>query len=65
MIDVPFVVAANKQDDPTALPLDYIRRRLGLSEDIPVLSCVATNRESVKEVLLTLLDRIYSLNETA
>jgi small GTP-binding protein len=64
MIDVPFVVAANKQDDPTALPLDYIRRRLGLDEDIPVLSCVATDRESVKEVLLTLLDRIYSINET-
>ncbi|MEI6043875.1 MAG: ATP/GTP-binding protein [Chloroflexota bacterium] len=64
LTDVPFVVAANKQDDPTALPLDYIRRRLGLAEEIPVLSCVATDRESVKEVLLTLLDRIYELSGT-
>lgn len=57
---VPFVVAANKQDDPTALPLSYIRRRLQLSFDIPLLSCVANDRESVKNVLLALLGQIES-----
>ncbi|KPV54477.1 GTP-binding protein [Kouleothrix aurantiaca] len=56
--DAPFVVAANKQDDPTALPISYIRRRLQLPFEIPVLPCVATERESVKNVLLTLLDHI-------
>jgi signal recognition particle receptor subunit beta len=56
--DAPFVVVANKQDDPTGLPPDYIAYRLGLPEDLPVLSCVATDRQSVKQVLLTLLDRI-------
>lgn len=65
LTDVPFVVAANKQDDPTSLPTDYIHHRLGLPEHIPVLPCVATDRESVKQVLLTLLDQIYQLAEPA
>ena len=63
--DAPFVVVANKQDDPTCLPIDYVRHRLGLPEYVPVLPCVATDRESVKEVLLTLLGLIYDLSEVA
>lgn len=54
----PFVVAANKQDDPTALPVQYLRKRLQLPYEIPVLPCVANDRESVKGVLLTLLEQI-------
>lgn len=60
MTDVPFVVVANKQDDPTALPVEYLRYRLNLPDYIPVLPCVATDRDSVKNVLLTLLDLVYS-----
>lgn len=56
--DAPYVVAANKQDDPTALPLPYVRKRLTLPHTIPVLPCVATDRESVKAVLLALLEHI-------
>lgn len=56
--DAPFLVAANKQDDPAALPPAYVRRRLGLPPTVPVLPCVASNRESVKNVLLTLLEHI-------
>lgn len=56
--DSPFVVAANKQDDPAALPPAYVRRRLNLPASVPVLPCVGTDRESVKSVLLTLLERI-------
>jgi len=56
--DAPFVVAANKQDDPAALPLSYVRRRLRLPFEIPLLPCVATDRESVKQVLLALLAHI-------
>ncbi len=59
--DAPFLVAANKQDDPASLPPAYIRRRLGLSTSIPVLPCVATDRESVKKVLLTLLEIITKM----
>lgn len=58
--NAPFVVAANKQDDPTALPLSYIRRRLQLPFEVPLLPCIATERESVKNVLLSLLDHIDS-----
>jgi small GTP-binding protein len=56
--DVPFVVAANKQDDPAALPVTYMRKRLQLPYEVPVLPCVATDKESVKQVLLTLLEHI-------
>lgn len=52
----PFIVAANKQDDVTALPPLYIHRRLRLPDDIPVVPCVATNPESARDVLLCLLD---------
>jgi small GTP-binding protein len=54
----PFIVAANKQDDPTALPVSYIRRRLQLPFEVPLLPCIATERESVKSVLLQLLAHI-------
>lgn len=56
--DAPFIVAANKQDDPTALPVNYIRRRLQLPGEIPLLPCVATERASVKNVLLQLIAHI-------
>lgn len=56
--DAPFVVAANKQDDPTSLPVAYVRRRLGLPLEIPVMPCIAADRASVKLVLLGLLKHI-------
>lgn len=61
--DAPFVVAANKQDDPTALPAAYVRRRLGVPLAIPVIPCVAAERSSVKEVLLGLLKQIAQRRE--
>jgi hypothetical protein len=54
----PYVVAANKQDDPASMPPFYVRRRLSLPDDIPVFPCVGTDRESVKSVLLGLLRRV-------
>ncbi len=58
LTDAPYVVAANKQDDPTALPPGYVRRRLGVPLDVPVLPCTGTDRASVKAVLLALLQQI-------
>lgn len=63
--DAPFVVAANKQDDPTALPVTYVRRRLGMPLEVPVMPCTASDRASVKMVLLGLLKHIASRHQVA
>jgi small GTP-binding protein len=51
----PYVVAANKQDLDDAWKVDDLRIALKLSSDIKMLPCVASDRESVKSVLLQLL----------
>jgi hypothetical protein len=50
-----YVVAANKQDVPDAWSPDDLRIALRVDNGIKVLPCVATDRESVKSVLLELL----------
>lgn len=57
----PFVVAATKQDMPDAWAPEDIKIVLGLDDEVPVLPCVALDRESVKGVLLALL---YAILET-
>jgi small GTP-binding protein len=57
---VPYVVAANKQDLDDAWGPEDLRIALRIPGDIKVLPCVATDRESVKNVLLELL---YSILE--
>lgn len=52
--DVPFVVAANKQDLPGAVPTEDLKLLLKV-EEAPVMGCVATHREPIKKVLLQLL----------
>jgi small GTP-binding protein len=56
----PYVVAANKQDSPDAWQPEDLRIALKIAQDIKVLPCVATDKESVKTVLLELL---YSILE--
>jgi uncharacterized protein len=56
----PFVVAANKQDLPDAWNIDDLRIALRIEEGIKLLPCVASDKESVKNVLLELL---YSILE--
>jgi len=51
----PYVVAGNKQDLPDAWDLGDMRIALRLSPDVKLLPCVATDKESVKTVLLELL----------
>lgn len=51
----PFVVAANKQDMEDAWEPDDLRIILRLGEDVKILPCVATDKETVKNVLLELL----------
>jgi len=51
----PYVIVANKQDLENAWAPEELRLALRLPESIKVLPCVATDRESVKGVLLELL----------
>ena len=56
----PYVVAANKQDMEDAWEPDDLRIILRLREEVKILPCIATDKESVKNVLLELL---YSILE--
>jgi small GTP-binding protein len=54
----PRVIAANKQDKGGALPPSELAGALGLEQGVKVLPCVATDRASVREVLLGLLSSV-------
>ncbi len=56
----PYIVSANKQDLPDAWEIDDLRIALRLDETVKLLPCVATDRESVKNVLLQLLYSILA-----
>jgi len=51
----PYVVAANKQDLEDAWDVEDMRIALRLPDNVKILPCVATDKESVKKVLLELL----------
>lgn len=51
----PYVVAANKQDMEDAWSPDDLRIALKVRPDVKLLPCVATDKESVKGVLIELL----------
>lgn len=56
----PYVVAANKQDKTDAWEVDDMRHALRLDPAIKLLPCTATNRDSVKKILLELLYSILT-----
>lgn len=60
----PFVVAANKQDMEDAWDLEDVRHALRLDSKTKLLPCVATNRDTVKSVLLELLYSILKEMES-
>ena len=57
----PYVVAANKQDMKEAWEVDDMRHALRLDPKVKLVPCTATDRDSVKAILLELLYSI--LNE--
>lgn len=60
----PYVVAASKQDLKDAWEVPDIRIALRLENEIKILPCVSTDKESVKTVLLELLESILAELET-
>lgn len=55
MAHVPFVVGLNRADGMDELEEARVRSALDLDPHVPVVPCDATDRESVKSVLLALL----------
>lgn len=56
----PYVVAANKQDLEDAWDIDDMRIALRLDPKLKFLPCIATSKDSVKNVLLELLYSILA-----
>ena len=56
----PYVVAANKQDLEDSWDIDDMRIALRLDPKLKLLPCIATSKDSVKNVLLELLYSILA-----
>jgi small GTP-binding protein len=55
MARVPFVVGLNRAGSDDHMLVESVRSRLEIPSDIAILPCDATDKESVKNVLLALL----------
>ncbi|MCU1677160.1 MAG: small GTP-binding protein [Frankiales bacterium] len=64
MAKVPFVVALNRVEGLDPAEEQRVREALQLDRDVPVLPCDATDRESVKSVLLALLYAVVDQIDT-
>lgn len=57
--NVPYVVAVNTMGrEADSVKLEELREKLSLDSDVPFISCDASNKESVKEVLLSLMEKV-------
>jgi len=56
----PHVIAANKQDAPTAVDIFTVKSILKVPYEVKVMPLIATNRRSALFVLVTLLEEIRS-----
>jgi signal recognition particle receptor subunit beta len=60
----PFVLAVNRFDGAERFDVDEVREALGLGADVPVLECDARERDSVRDVLGALMDRVIGVRAT-
>ncbi len=58
--DAPILIALNRFDGKDGVSMEEIRKILNLPRWIPVVECNAKDKESVKNVLLTLLKLILA-----
>lgn len=57
--NVPIVIAANKQNHYRAWSTNDLRVMLRISDDIPIMPCIASDFEVVKNVVLRLMYQIF------
>lgn len=55
-VGLPFIVAVNQFEGRPNLPLDQVRLSANVDPHVPVVAVDARDRESVKQLVLTLLD---------
>ncbi|WP_369212149.1 GTP-binding protein [Streptomyces flavofungini] len=53
---IPFVIGVNCFDDASRYPAEAVRQALDLDDDVPVVLCDARERESVKDVLIGVVE---------
>jgi signal recognition particle receptor subunit beta len=56
--NTPFVVAVNHFEDGREFDLEEVREALGVIESVPLIGCDARDRDSVKEVLVTVIEQV-------
>lgn len=61
----PFIVARNNFPGTGTHDLDAVRDALSLPADVPLVDCDARNRESAKQVLISLVDHLYTMSTQA
>lgn len=54
--NLPYVVALNRFDDAPLYEVEEVREALAISPDVPLVLCDARHRESVKQVLVTVVE---------
>jgi small GTP-binding protein len=64
MARVPYVVALNRASAEDHVLVDSVRQQLQIPSDVAILECDATDKESVKNVLLALLYAVLDEVET-
>ncbi|HYZ98008.1 MAG TPA: ATP/GTP-binding protein [Acidimicrobiales bacterium] len=57
---IPFVIGINVFDGAPRYPVPEVREALGVTPDTPVVECDARRKDSVKMVLLTLLESLVA-----
>lgn len=57
--DVPILVAANKQNHYRAWSTNDLKVMLRINDDIPIMPCIATDFEVVKNVVLRVMYTIF------
>jgi len=63
--NIPFVVAANCFDGAERYGVEEIRDALDLGPEVPIMLCDVRRRESVKQVLVTLIEYVLRLTTAA
>jgi uncharacterized protein len=63
--NLPFVVAVNCFDNAPSYAAEDIRIALSLKSDIPIVNCDARQKESVKQVLITLVKHVMTTRAIA